>query len=281
MKLMTVFISLPFIVFSTCNTKGTKKDGTRAEEEAPPKQSEQPVNIDKAKPVALTPSTVKEFTAWASGSDVGEKEAVRESIAKASKDGEVLKQLFAEYEKVKTSDVGYSLVVLSVIGEMQNPASLPGLRDIIYTQLPKPKEEPHAALTELDLVEMLASKAVECAAYLKTAESNRLVLEVVAKHPSQAVRSAAIDAYLYNNGDTEKAKATVSRAAQEKDRILVDRTRFAKGGKKEAFDRQLEIFYKKYPQEVAEQPGEPEKTDRKKDTVGTAKSINPPKRNQR
>jgi len=264
-----------FVVITACGTK--KKTG----DDLPPVRSEKPIIYEKADSVALSPSTIKEFINWASGSDLNEREIIRKEIMKSSKDEEVLKLLFEEFENVDVQDVSYSLIVLSIIGEMQNPNALPFLEKIIYRELPKQEEQFHSGLTKRDLVEMLSSKAVECVAYLKIDESNRSTLNVISQHPSIAVRSAAIDAYLFNNDDSEEAKKTLKEVVRESEANLIDRTRFTRNSKKEEFDRNLSLFYKNNPKEIAPEPGEPTEEFKKgKDTV-LVQPVNPPKRNQK
>lgn len=274
--LQIVFIFL-CVLIGACETKKGKQ-----ESDSPPQKSENPVIYEKAKPVELSQETTKEFIQWASGSSLEEREIVREAIGKASKEEVVLSSLFQEYEKVKTDDIGYSLVVISIIGELQNQAALPGLEEIIFEEVPEAEKEFHSGLTKADLVEILASKAVEAAAYLKTETSDSLVLRVVKEHGSKAVRSSAIDAYLYNHDDTEEAKNALKNIVRQEDEILLDRVRFTRNSTKAEFDKGLNSFYEKNPKEVAPIPELSKEKDKKKDSarIELTEPIPPPKRNQ-
>ena len=277
MPLPVKLILFTFLCFMF-NACGDKKK----EKETPPQQSENPTIYEKAKPVELSPETVDAFINWASGSELEEKENIREEILKASKNEEVLNLLFNRYEKVTTNDFGYSLIVLSIIGEMQNENSLPFFEKIIFQRIPENNEAFHSGLTQSDLVEILISKAVECAAYLRTEESYQLILKVAAEHNSVAVRSSAIDAYLYNNNDSQEAKDLLEQTVREYDINLIDRTRFTRNSKEEAFDDNLNSFYRKYPNEIPPEPEFVKPDDRQKDStkIKIVQPINPPKRKQ-
>ena len=279
MPLPVKFILFIFLclMFNACNDK--KKQN---EKETPPQQSENPIIYEKAEPVELTPETVDAFINWASGSELEERENVRKEILKASKNEEVLKLLFNSYEKVTTNDFGYSLIVLSIIGEMQNVNSLPFFEKIIFQKIPENNEAFHSGLTQSDLVEILISKAVECAAYLRTAESYQLILKVASEHNSAAVRSSAIDAYLYNNNDSQEAKNVLEQTIRDYDINLIDRTRFTRNSTKEVFDDNLNSFYKKNPKEIPPDPEFIKPDDRQKDStrIKIVQPINPPKRKQ-
>ncbi len=109
-----------------------------------------------------------------------------------------------------------------------------------------------------------------------------LRINVTSQHPSKAVRSAAIDAYLFNNGDNEEAKNKLKQVLRKSDVSLIDRTRFLRNSNKEEFDRNLGLFYKKHPSEIASEPGPPtEDVKKKKDSVKKVQPFDPPKRKQR
>lgn len=262
-----------FIIIGACNDKNERSD------DSPPIKSGNPTIYEKAKPVALTPASTQDFINWASGSDLSERERIREEISKASKNEQVLSELINEFEKVDTADVGYSLIVLSIIGEMQNPKALPFFEKVATRELPRQTEEFHSGLTKRDVSEMLSSKAAECAAYLKSPESDRVLLNIISQHPSETVRSSAIDAYLYNKEDSEEAKRSLLQYVKEIDLKYIDRTRFTRDSKEESFDSMLAEFYEKHPKEIAPEPGLPtEKYEQGKDTTSLIKPIQPPKR---
>ena len=270
-----IFLLWLLLAWACNNVKNT------TQENEPPKQSKEPVVITKAQPVALTPESVKEFVLWASGSGLDEQEKVREAIQKAAHDDVVLKLLFQEYDSVEINDVGYSLIVLSIIGELKNPTSIPQLVAIINQELPAIDSAVHSGLSNRDYAEILASKAVECLAYLRTPEANQLTLKVIAEHNSSAVRSAAIDAYLFNNGDSREAKDRLRKIVKEEDKPLIDRVRFKRTGDAASFNAELNRFYELNPKEVAENPGEPSQKLKLSDSSNMENPVTPPKRKQK
>ena len=255
---------------------GCVKKGTDSSPK-PPIQSVNPTVYTKPEPVNLTPETVDKFVDWASSSGLDEQEKVRNAIKESSGNEKVLNELITRFEKVDTTDLSYSLVVLSLIGEMQNPASMPWLEKQVYRPIPPNLSSPHGGLNSTDIVEMVATKAVECLAYLKNEKSDRLTLRVIAKHSSATVRSAAIDAYLYNHNDSEEAKRQLMEVIQKGDLLLLDRARFTRAKDSKAFNATVERFNKLHPEQLAQSPGEPTEKGPKYDTTKIGTINEPPK----
>jgi hypothetical protein len=255
----------------------TKKQTETEKPPDPPRQSTNPTVIAKPKPVDLTPINVDAFIKWASASGLDEREKIREEIKKSSQNTEVLKALIDRFEKVDTLDLSYSLVVLSLIGELQNPSSQKWLEKQINRPIPTVKETPHGGLNSGDVIEMISSKAVESLAYLKTNESDRATLNVIVKHPSKAVRAAAIDAYLFNHGDTDDIKAKLKQSVRKEDLIYLDRVRFLREKDAKTFNAKIDRFYEQHPNEKAEAPGEGTEKRTRPDTTKFVKPIAPPK----
>ena len=105
--------------------------------------------------------------------------------------------------------------------------------------------------------EILQAKAVESVAYLNTPEADAMTMRAIREHPSPVVRAAAIDAYLFNHGDTEAAKQELRAIAQKDDAILVDRVRKSADLNRESFNEGLARFYELHPNAVAPRPGPP------------------------
>lgn len=275
MKSKILFFTLLSMIMVNCT------DRKRGKEPQPPKRSENPTVITKPEPVELTVQNIDPFIAWASASDLNEKEKVRSNIQRASTDRAVLQELIKRFEKVDTLDITYSLIVMGIIGELQNPASQTWLIRQANRPIPVTRKTPHGALTGSDIIEIISSKAVESLAYLKASDSDIAVLDIIAKHPSAAVRSAAIDAYLYNHEDSEDAKAMLKRVMQPNDLLLLDRVRFKKTNDSKAFNAAQDKFYRLHQEEMYEAPGKPTiKEVRKSDTIKVVKEITPPRLNK-
>jgi hypothetical protein len=175
-------------------------------------------------------------------------------------------------------DLGTSLVILGILGEMRNRSSLRSLESVVWQRLPAVESGGHGELVERDLVEMLASKAVEAVAFLKIDTSDALTLRVVREHPSKLVRGAAIDAYLYNHGDSTQARERLRAVVRPEDRLLLDRVRRSRSNGRDAFNEGLRRFYSVYPQEVAPAASQLRPVTPPTDTSKAAPSPPPPPR---
>jgi predicted component of type VI protein secretion system len=270
-----VFLMILLVTVISCSK--TKKEKVQM----PPKQSITSTVLTKPKATELTVETTDSFIAWAASSSMEEKEEVRSNIKKVSTNEGVLQELIKRFEKVDTLDVSYSLIVLSLIGELQNPKSEPWLLKQVNRPIIELKDIPHASLSQRDLVEMLSSKAVECLAYLRTKSAEESLRNIISKHPSGSVRSAAIDAYLYNHDDSKEARAILQRIVQPDDLPLLDRARF-KATDSKAFNSIQEEFYKKHEKERVVAPGEASvKNIKKSDSIKIEQAISPPLHNKK
>src|SRR5215218_6305754 len=96
----------------------------------PPERKEQSF-IEPVDPVPLTESTVDDFVAWAAGSDATDRLRVREAIEASRGDASVLSPLFQRLDEAIQSDLGTSLVLLGIIGELRNLDSIDRLDELI------------------------------------------------------------------------------------------------------------------------------------------------------
>lgn len=231
--------------------------------ETPPR-SGKPFPVPRAEPVELQAERIDEFLIYAGQAPGTDRERLREVIHSASKDRAVLDGLFERVERQRESDFGAALVILAVIGELQNVEALDRLDRLVWEELPKEDDEVgHGALGKRDVLEMLQSKAVEGIAGLGTAEAEERVFRVIRDHPSPAVRSTAVDAFLFNRGDSVEAHDRLRDALSPGDAALADRARHTGSVDRDAFNADLKRFYVLHPEEVAPEPGRPlERPDR-------------------
>jgi hypothetical protein len=148
---------------------------------------------------------------------------------------------------------------------------------LIWEKAPEPDSLGAEGLSAVDLLEMLQSKAVECEAFVRSPRADSLVLHVIRSHPSEAVRAAAIDAYLFNHGDTPATKEQLRRILSGDDRPAVDKVRRADARSPAAFDSSLTRFYRLHPDQVAPAPG-PGHPRNVSDSVRAERSQRPPVR---
>lgn len=238
-----------------------------------PPRFERPFPVPAAEPVALSASSVDAFLAFAGRSGSAQRERVREMIAAARRERGVVDGLFERFERDRDADFGAALLTLSVIGELRSPDALDRLERLVWEELPEVGEVGHGSLGRRDLVEMFQSKAAEAIAYMATEESDARVLRVIREHQSAAVRSAAVDAFLFNHGDSEQARRQVSEVLRQEDAAFVDRVRHARSMGREDFNAGLTRFYALHREEVAPEPGRPLRRE--------ARPTSPPRREGR
>ncbi len=266
MKKILIGSSILFFLFS-CKEK----------KENLPQQSKNPTQYQKPQFVPLTAQNIDSFIAWASASGVNEKERVRGEINKMSRDTTISDLLFERFDRVSTGDISYSLVVLSIIGELKQTRNISRFEKIVWQRIPASSSDLHGGLDSADLIEILASKAVESIAWIKTPESDKSILRVIREHSSQPIRAAAIDAYLFSKGDSEEAKQYLLRIVRKEDAPFIYKARFKDGKGDKSFNEAIERFYKQFPEAIAAAPGDPtEKVEA--DTSRPEKLINPPPR---
>jgi 2-oxo-4-hydroxy-4-carboxy--5-ureidoimidazoline (OHCU) decarboxylase len=213
--------------------------------------------IPPAEPVELSTESVDEFLAFAGRAGSEDQERIREMISAAREDREVVDRLFQRLDGDRRTDFGAALVTLSVIGELRRADALGRLEHLVWEELPEADEVGHGALSSRDLLEMLQSKAVEGISHLATDEADELTLRVIRDHPSTAVRSAAVDAFLFNHHDSDEAQASLQEVLQPKDAAFADRVRHTRSMDRDEFNAGLRRFYALHPEEVASEPGRP------------------------
>jgi hypothetical protein len=208
-------------------------------------------------PVAFTAKNLDAFIAWASRSNDEDREAVRAYLLRAAPADWAIDPLFERFEKARAENFDGALIVLSLLGELRNPKSVAVFQKIIWEQPVAAEKIEDGGLTALDVQEMLQSKAVEGLAYIQSPESSDATLEIIAKHPGQAVRSAAADAFLYNAGDNTEARERLLKALRPEEQYMADRARKSAKGSIDVFNEQLALFYERHPEFIADKPEEP------------------------
>src|SRR5262249_26530484 len=91
---------------------------------------------------------------------------------------------------------------------------------------------------------ILAAKAIDGLAYLRTLDANRSVLTWVRKGDTRYLRSAAADAYIWNHGDREVSRLAVDSFLRLDERWLRDRFRRYADDKPEQFDLRVEEWFR-------------------------------------
>ncbi len=187
--------------------------------------------------------SVQAFIDWAGKSTGREHDDVTKALAAARSNKEVSTAFCEQAFAAQKSDHSRALLTLSLLGELRNEESELCLRRFVNLPLPKAiartKEDSNPQATALAL---LQAKAVEGLAYLHNKTGDEEVLRQVQKNPSLIVRAAAINAYLYNHGDSAEARKTLSGYVRKGEEIYLDRIRKEKGENKASFNRKLATY---------------------------------------
>jgi hypothetical protein len=176
--------------------------------------------------VRLGQSTVTDFVAWAATVPYERVEDVRREIAEHCDDA-VVEQLGQELPHAPQLDSAHLDVILAILGESRSEAAIEPLRRFVWnTELfEKPadilpivgQDGVIACRLGLSSGDPFRARAVEMLCYLNSSAAHEATLAVIREHPEPAVRHAAIDAYLYNHGDSTEAEDQVRRQVSPED----------------------------------------------------------------
>jgi hypothetical protein len=186
-------------------------------------------------------ANARAFLDWASGSVPSEHEQVRQALAFARTNADIVQALCQESNEA-------TLVALSLLGEMRSPLSETCLRQFVRLPLPEIGTVVEGEILERTALATLQAKAIVGLAYLRSTSADAEVLRVVREHPSRVVRAAAIDAYLWNRSDSAQARATLLQYVRPDETIFIDRVRRESGESAVAFNRKLDNFLKLHPE---------------------------------
>ncbi len=193
--------------------------------------------------------SVRGFLAWAGASTLEEEEDGRRVIQRAQSNDEIAKGLIQEFHTAQQRDFSRALLILSVIGEQKNPIGEQFLFELVRQPLPeKGVTTGEGELVEQSAAAMLQAKAIDGLAYMKIEKWDQVVLELSGKHPSRIVRAEAINAYLWNHGDSANAREQLTRYVRPDERIFLDRVRRERGEHADSFNRKLSLFMKAHPE---------------------------------
>jgi hypothetical protein len=190
---------------------------------------------------------------------ISQKQTIRQQIAAAAADSRVVDALTNRLLKFPVTDHTRHLMILSTLGEIRSPRAIPSLKQFIWYDKDMFSEVASGPSTGVKTsyfypTHALQSRAVEMLAYIGSEEALAATREVAAKHPGEEVRIAAINAYLYNQGDSEKAIAEISQVVDSNDRKFVGLARRTGDMSLGEFEKKVQAYYEKYP---SERPPEP------------------------
>jgi len=180
--------------------------------------------------VALTVCGVDEFVDWVGSAPMSDLEAVRSAIARGC-DDDVVAILGQQLNRLPIVDTSRHNVLLSILGESRREAAIRPLEEFIWNVVDvlSPIEVIAGSMLSdkivcdigLNFGFAFRSRAAEMLAHIGGARAFEGTVRVIREHPESTVRRAAIDAYLYNCGDTAEALREVSRLARDEDQEWV------------------------------------------------------------
>jgi hypothetical protein len=170
---------------------------------------------------------------------------VAEVVATLRQQPGAVEAMARQYRQLPAEAVEQRLVVLGILGEMKRSDAMAQLREVVWAPLPlaAPQAE---RLTERDMEEMVQVKAVQGLAYLATPQADAMVREVIEKHEALHVRVSAIDAYMWNHGDSPQTAAELYRLLPADLHLYVERPRFHSGMDRKEFTRRLRTWQAKW-----------------------------------
>jgi len=157
------------------------------------------------------------------------------------------------YQRLPVERFSERLIVVSVLGELRRPEALSRLQEVIWTPLPVTESVPEGLSTR-DLEEMIQAKAVHGLAYLATSAADEAVREVIANHEALHVRVSAIDAYMWNHGDSRQTAQELFELLPAEMHLYVERPRFHRGMDPREFSRRLSAWRAKWVTEPEPDP---------------------------
>jgi hypothetical protein len=205
-------------------------------------------------PQLASASHVSRFLDWAGASHVDEREDARNTIIAAANNKEVVQALIAEVERVKLVDHTRALLALAILGETRNALAQNFFTSFVWQPLPQQGTVIDGEIIEQTQAAQLQGKAIDGLAYINSDSANKVVMDVIAHHPSKIVRAEAINAFLWNHGDSAAARKTLSQFTRSDESILLDRVRRVTGESAASFNAKLAQFLKLHPEVIPPDP---------------------------
>src|SRR5205085_82955 len=156
-------------------------------------------------------------------------------------------------------DVSRRRLLISTLGELKNPQAVHTLVKFIWHKgeiVARDDRERHRqpCSFEADGGEMLRARATEMLSHLVVDEAAGATLNIATGHPSAFVRAAAIDAYMFNAGDSPEAAAQLRKCVRPDDHWRVGLPRLTRDMDPAKFEKAVLIFYENYTEERPPSP---------------------------
>jgi hypothetical protein len=167
---------------------------------------------------------------------------IREAIGDLDERSRVADLLHEAILTLPCADTGRHNVLLSIIGELSEPSSVDVLQRFAWLSEAEVYGEITSGSAAYDGCDfrptgMLQARAAEMLAWILKTEREDLLMSIIADHPLQSVRLAAIDAYLFNRDDDSNAATRLRDRTRAEDGWAVGLPRRFRGMDLEDFDR--------------------------------------------
>jgi hypothetical protein len=203
----------------------------------------------------LRADTIDEFVAKVGATPRSQISTIQDAIARSKADSDLVVGLTKRLLVTPVTDVNRHLMILSILGELRDPAAIGSLREFIWSD--RPLVPPQAVeggsgrrTSYFNHDGALKARAAEMLSFIATREADEATLEIASKHSGAEVRIAAIDAYLFNHSDSAEAKEELLKRVRPEERKLVGLPRFKQNMNRAEFDRRIADFYRLYPEEM-------------------------------
>ena len=207
---------------------------------APPiRRAEQVQSPTLPLPPPRDKATTDDFLTWIGTMPRERVGEVREAIAAIEDKSAVAEVLNGQMLDLPCADSSRHLLLMSTIGELGQESSAAALErftwlsdEAIHQSTANPAES-----CDFTTSGLLQSRAVEMMVWVLKGQDDAAVLRVIRDHPLRSVRMAAIDAYLFQHGDTPEAVKTLRDLVSPEDRPMVGLPRFGAHTDPETFER--------------------------------------------
>lgn len=222
----------------------------------------EPGTIPVVKPERLALDSIERFIVWVASVPVAEAQRVRDAIAPVRDDDVLVGALLGKLFDLPARDFGRHQLLLSILGELGNAKTVEPLArfadlpaNAIFETVPATTgDHGGPATTYVPHAVALQSRAVEMLAAIGSSEAFERVLALASQHGSAAVRIAALNAFVYHNGDSAEAMERARAAARPQEARYVGLPRLERGGDRREFEAKVREFYERYPDELPPPP---------------------------
>ena len=148
--------------------------------------------------------TTEAFLSWIANMPRDRTHEVRDAIAAITEKSLVSATLSEQLLKLPCMDAGRHLLLLSTIGELREQSSTPFLERFTWLSDNEISNEEQSLSRDCSFSAsgMLQARAAEMLVWVLQGKKDDVVLRIIREHPSRAVRMAAVDAYLFQRGDS-------------------------------------------------------------------------------